>query len=612
MNARIFSCRHPARLAALAMGLLATAAWARAQTYAATAEFSPAQVAAGQLGNYLVAVTVTSPSGNTVNPQCTPPQVPGLLMNYLGMSTSMQSSFSFNGPATRIVTFNLQYQARAEKPGNYTVPAFDLTVNGVKVNVPAATLAVTERSANSAQSDGDFIGLDVKLPRKTVFVGEKVPLDLSLYWRNDLQPSLAGDLQLDNDAFERVLMQGHADFVPLTRNNQNYSSNVWHTILTPLKAGPQKLVLSLPLQVVIPDRSGFGDPLISQLMGQNAPFAMGEQRMVTVQNDPIDLDVEPLPADGRPENFTGGIGTFTVDEPSLSTKDLQVGVPVTLTVKVSGKGNFDRFNPPVLDLGPQWRTYPPKGTFSPQDATGYNGVKTFEYVVMPMAENLTSLPAPEVNFFNPESKTYVELPLRAIDVKVSPAQPGQAPVPLPALASTQINPNSDLVGLHGDTGGWQNPGSQVLLASPLFWAGQAMPALALAGLVIMRRRQLRLETDPAYARRLRARKLAVAAVAQARAAAAKGLATQFYAAAQRALQEAASHDRLDAAEALTWREFDAHLEAREAPRTVREQAREIFDAGDALRFGGYTPDQAALAAAAARLDSLVQQLLGRA
>jgi hypothetical protein len=78
------------------------------------------------------------------------------------------------------------------------------------------------------------------------------------------------------------------------------------------------------------------------------------------------------------------------------------------------------------------------------------------------------------------------------------------------------------------------------------------------------------------------------------------------------LKEAASHDRLNAAAALTWQEFDAHLAAKGASAELRQQAREIFEAGDALRFGGYTPNQADLPKAAERLHNLVQKLLGRA
>jgi hypothetical protein len=196
-------------------------------------------------------------------------------------------------------------------------------------------------------------------------------------------------------------------------------------------------------------------------------------------------------------------------------------------------------------------------------------------------------------------------------VRVKPAPPGQARVPLPVVA-TAATGKSELVGLHVDAGAWQGPQPRRLLASPFFWADQAIAAAILTTLVITRRRQLRLENDPVYARRRRARQQANAALARARAAATQGHAAEFYTVAQLALREAATQDRLDAAEALTWQEFDAHLAKRAASSDLRQQAHEIFEAGDALRFGGFTPDQADLTAASTRLDQLVKQLLERA
>jgi hypothetical protein len=220
--------------------------------------------------------------------------------------------------------------------------------------------------------------------------------------------------------------------------------------------------------------------------------------------------------------------------------------------------------------------------------------------------------APEFNFFDPEAKKYIELSSPPIAVTVKPAPPGQSPpAPLPAANTASAAPASgpELVELHPDPGAWQPPSPRPLYASPYFLAAQAVPAIFLTGLVINRRRQLRLENDPAYARRLRAQKLARAAVERARASAVAGQAAEFYATAQRALQEAASHDRQDAAEALTWPEFDTHLAERGVSADIRAKTREIFEAGDALRFGGFTPDKTSLAEVATRLDNLVQQLL---
>jgi len=595
----------------VAAGLGVSAVFAQAQTYSANAAFNPAQLPAGQIGSYQVTVTVNTQTARTLTPDCTPPKVEGLEMSS-NPSIGNNQSFRFeNGVVSSSLSFTLVFQVRAEKNGHYTVPAFDMTLSGSKISIPAASLEVTDKPTEPSNSD--LVSLETKIRRTDLYVGEMLPFDVTLYWRANLRPDITGDLDQGGDAFERVQLKGRNDQSSVSKNGQSYFANTWHSNLVPLIAGPQKFSLSLPLQVTIPDPRGVSDPFIAQFMGPNSPFVSGQQRAITAESVPVELNVQPLPEAGRPEHFTGGIGTFSADEPTLSSTSLQVGVPVTFTLKVSGEGNFNRLNTPELDLGSLWRTYPAKDSFKPLDTDGYHGIKTFEYVIMPLSDNITLLPAPQVNFFNPDTKIYIELPLKPIAVKVQSAAPGQS-VPLPAITSTTpvTSNKSELVSLHIDAGEWQSSQPALILQTPLFWAGQVVPAVLFAGLVITRRRQLRIENDPAFARRLRARKQAVAAVAQARAAAAKGQAAEFYSIAQRALQEAASHDRLDAAEALTWREFDAHLAKRGDDVDVRQQSREIFESGDALRFGGFTPDKDALAEAAARLDGLVQKLLGSA
>jgi hypothetical protein len=296
-------------------------------------------------------------------------------------------------------------------------------------------------------------------------------------------------------------------------------------------------------------------------------------------------------------------------------QSLQVGVPVTLRLTVSGKGNFDRLQAPVIDLGPMWRSYKPKETFKALDPSGYSGIKTFEYVLMPLSEKITELPAPQMNYFNPETKSYVELPLKPMPLAIHPAPPGQTPPPLPATNGndSKVTATPGLVGPLLEPGSWLEVPPRPLFFSPWFWAAQAAPAILLASLVLTRRHQLRLETDPTFARRRRARRAARQALERARTAANAGQAGEFYSLAQRALQEAASYSPRwlndEAAEAMTWPEFDEHLVIHGLNEATRAQAREIFEAGDALRFGGFTPDQSTLATAVANMERLVQQLL---
>jgi hypothetical protein len=621
---RTFSTIGRRWLATLLCGAAGLGASATAQAQArAEAVFDPPSLEAGQIGAYKLVLHNT---GQTQPPPL--PPVPGLITAF--QTRSEQVSWSFNnGSTTNDTTLTLIYAVRPTKSGSYTVPSFSFNAGGTDVAVPAATLEVTDNPVGAPATtpvpggggDGGngtvALALGATVPRTEVYVGEKFPLDITLTAGADLRFQPNGGLSQNGDSFEQAKVPDQPTNSEVQQNGVDYHTFTWSTASSAFKTGNQTLSFTLPCVVVVPDRNSnpFGNDDLMARFFANTQFATGHQEQVTLQSSPLQFNVQPLPDDGKPGNFTGGIGLFSVDDISPSSTALQVGVPVTLKLTVSGQGNFDRLQPPVLDLGPLWRSYEPKQTFTPSDFTGYHGSKTFEYVLIPLSEKITDLPAPQVNFFNPDTKQYVVLPLKSIAVTVEPAPPGQAPPPLPAVNNAALTASAQptLVGLRHDAGAWEAPSPRPLFTSGIFLAAQAAPALALATLVITRRRKLRLQNDLAYARRLRARQEARAAIGHARAAASAGKAVEFYAIAQRALQEAASastewkHENV--AEALTWNEFDAHLAARATPAEVRDQVREIFEAGDALRFGGFIPEQAILDAAATRLEGLVDQLL---
>ena len=64
-------------------------------------------------------------------------------------------------------------------------------------------------------------------------------------------------------------------------------------------------------------------------------------------------------------------------------KSLQVGDPITVTARISGRGNFDRVTAPALEDDHGWHKYPPSADFKQDDDVGISGAKTFETVISP-------------------------------------------------------------------------------------------------------------------------------------------------------------------------------------------------------------------------------------
>ena len=66
-----------------------------------------------------------------------------------------------------------------------------------------------------------------------------------------------------------------------------------------------------------------------------------------ITSNQLTMHIHPLPAEGRPENFTGAIGQFQV-KGDAQPATVAMGEPVLLTFSVAGVGNFDYVRCPAL------------------------------------------------------------------------------------------------------------------------------------------------------------------------------------------------------------------------------------------------------------------------
>jgi hypothetical protein len=126
---------------------------------------------------------------------------------------------------------------------------------------------------------------------------------------------------------------------------------------------------------------------------------------ITISSHPAALRVLPLPAQGRPRDFSGAVGDFEVSS-DISPTRAGVGDPLTLRLHVSGAGNFDRVDSGMLDHLDHWKTYPAKSSFKPKDEVGYRGEKVFEQPLIAAQTGEQTIPALEFSYFNPTTRQY--------------------------------------------------------------------------------------------------------------------------------------------------------------------------------------------------------------
>jgi len=151
----------------------------------------------------------------------------------------------------------------------------------------------------------------------------------------------------------------------------------------------------------------------------NDPFFGGGYQDVnyTVKGEPVKITVRPLPANA-PESFSGAVGNFsmtaTLDKPETKTNE-----PVTLKIKITGKGNLKLINPLKLKFPPDIESYEPKVSDNiTVNANGVSGSRTFEYLLIPRHGGEYKIPLVEFSYFDIEKKSYQPVSSKEFTLKV--------------------------------------------------------------------------------------------------------------------------------------------------------------------------------------------------
>ena len=358
--------------------------------------------------------------------------VEGLDIRYVGPSTNSVMRLDRNGFHSETTTVQV-YQVTAAKNGTFTIPAVEVDVDGRKYKTEPVILTVQASAVEDAARPQAQGQLELIVPKKTAYVGEMIPVELRLYVDSRVRWQAVAMPEISGEGFTKQKMPEPRRPERVTKDGREYDALVFKTAITPGKAGtisigPGELIYNAQVPRArrngprsmfdLLDDDAFGDPFFAQM------------QQMKVKAQPVELTVKPLPAAGKPRDFSGAVGTFQFSAVG-SPGQVKVGDPVTMKLRVSGRGNFDRVEAPALKDSSGWRSYPPSGTFKKEDSdeVGLSGTKTFEMAVIP-EEKKTQMPAFTFSFFDPEAEKYVTLASEPAALKVDGAKvPAPPPVP---------------------------------------------------------------------------------------------------------------------------------------------------------------------------------------
>jgi oxygen tolerance protein BatD len=517
------------------------------------------------------------------------PTVPGLAFEVLGRNEGLEFVGGHSTPAWYVII-----RVTPKFVGVFSIPGLTAKSPTVGLEVvtadapnpyawrsqrPSATPAPMSKAPvpkGIQLKAGGAAFVQLAMPTRPVYVGETVPVDIELGIRPGIVTSLNGPPALSSGDFTLSNLSKQ----PL-RRDQMIEGNpflvmTWHSALAAVKPGEFTLAVETPLSVKVDTRSA-EDQAVAHMLGW--PFSQitykgAPPKDVTVASPTSSLKVLSLPAQGRPKDFGGAVGDFQVSSDTSATH-VTAGDPLTLRLRISGVGNFDRVDSTMFDHLDHWKTYPPKATFKPSDPAGNKGEKVFEQPLIAARTGEQSIPPLEFSYFNPQTQHYEHARTEPIKVMVS-ASLADSSLGAPAADgqnSTGASANQLTRGLRPDH---PEPQSSVSELRPLYFQPPFL-AVPTALVLILAGSLFAVRTQPARV----TSKVAERALAQLDAAARSGDSSSFFETARGTLlQTFAARWRLSP-EQITSAELKARL------GTASEDVERLFALADEAKYSDY-------------------------
>ena len=528
-----------------------------------TARIEPDNVAAGESATLQLVFTDCGRIGA--------PQLPPIANATIQFSGSSQQHSIVNGTSSSSVVH--QYTVQPNAAGTVEIPGLAVEVDGKRLVSNPVTLRVGK---GLELSEIGFV--KVVTPKPDYYLGETFPVDVKFYFRQSPQ-DVAANPVLRMDGFT-IDQQGKRQSGQERIGADIYGVVTWRLSLTPVKTGELRLG---PAEVetifVLQSRNRNRDPF-ARFFGNG-----GEQRRLTFASETNTLRVMAPPAAGRPAGFNGAVGRFTLAL-TASPTNVSVGDPVTVRLKVRGRGNFRALRLPDFPPGKGFQSYAGTNSFEPTDELGLEGVKTFEQVLVPEHGDITEVAWPPFSFWNPDAKRYETLDERPVPLKVRGSLAAQVQ-PVGNIPSASSSPASRPVAnefrpLATRIGAWSGTRAPVV-QQPWFIGLLALPPTAYLALVVALRIRSR-PRDTSRTVRQRQEQSAVEALRTLSTPARAGDAEAFSAALNRAVQERLALTLGGPAGAFTADVVETRLVRDGFPDEDAERLRRIFAALDLARY----------------------------
>lgn len=444
------------------------------------------------------------------------PELNGCTLLYGPATSTMQSTQIVNGRMSSSSSIDYSFTYRADKAGAVSVPSVTVQCNGKALTSREATFQILPPDRNStpqnggrpqpddvtpagtpAQISADDLLVRVFFSKNSVYEQEPVVATIKVYTKYDISSFMV----TTQPVFEGFLTEELP--VNLETSMEHYNGQNYHTaVLKRLLLYPQKAgTLSV--------NSGKYDVTIVQYEQVNMGFfgtaSRPIERNVTTSSNAASLQVKALPQP-QPADFCGAVGSFSV-QTMLEPELMRTNEASTYSYIVKGTGNIKFLTPPTVDFPAGIDTYTPKTDISANiigGGTNMSGTFRTDYTIVPQEVGNFVIKGVPFVYFDIESGAYKTAEVPDMPIKVLRGN-GSAP----AATQTAIDESiDDILHIRRTDISRQAAEIRYTFRSPLYWTLYILAILALAGVLVVYRRNIRLEADVAGRRLAKAGRVA--------------------------------------------------------------------------------------------------------
>jgi hypothetical protein len=379
----------------------------------------------------------------------------GFRVQFLGGSQNSSSSITIiNGQMTKNERkgYVFNYQLTPEKTGPLAIPSIEIRSGNDTVRTDPLVIVARR------PSETDDFKLRLMLSKQTCYVGE--PVILTVTWFigknvNNFSFNLPviydkrfefSDPEVDKSSGKKLyrIQLGGAEVIgeegQEMLDGKRFTTISFKKVLIPVESGTipiDQATLTCSAQTGYSRRS---DDPFSNFFDDD--FFRSSRRAVyktvVVPSNNITLTVRELPKEGRPANFTGNIGNYQI-ESSASPLKVNVGDPITLTVKLKGPEYLEHVELPPLNAQADF-----KSRFKiPEERASAEikgNSKIFTQTIRPLSPDVNEIPPVELPYFDTEKGEYriaksEPIPLTVKETKIITLRDAEGTSDIPAAGN---------------------------------------------------------------------------------------------------------------------------------------------------------------------------------